>query len=60
MLQDILGNAELFARGRALLLQVMIFAFACLVVVAIVIIWRAEDIGRILEAVVSASRSRGS
>jgi hypothetical protein len=34
----------------------MIFVFSCLVVLAIVIIWRAHDIGRIIEAVLPARR----
>jgi hypothetical protein len=55
MLQDILASPELFARSRALLWQVMIFVFACLLVIAVVIIWRAADIGRILEAVASVA-----
>lgn len=50
VLQDILSSPELFERCRALLWQLMIFVLACLLLVVVLVIWRAGEISRIVEA----------
>jgi hypothetical protein len=58
VLQEILASPDQSERLRRLYVSTLIFLFACVVVAAIVIIWRAPDIRQIIEDLLASARVR--
>ena len=54
LLGDVLRSEKSFRRFFRLALTLMIFLLCCLIVVALVIIWRAPELGQIVETIVAA------
>jgi hypothetical protein len=56
LLRKIIEDEAAFRRVRQLVLMLLLFTLCYLVVIAVVIIWRAGDIGMVIEVVLDHVR----